>query len=247
MNTASNLYKLRLGIFVLIGFLLFIYTIFLIGKQKNLFDPVYKLNAQFSNVSGLIVGNNVRFSGINIGTIDYLKITNDSTVLVEMLIRKNVEQFIKNDCKVSISSEGIIGDRILVIHQGSKDTAQAKEGKLLATIEPVEAADIITSLHVSSLNTEIITDQLAEVMIKINRGHGTLGRLLQDKSLAENINQTMINLKKSSQGLNENMEAAKSNFFLKGYFKKKEKTAQREKEEKESKKKSKTKIDNDKK
>jgi phospholipid/cholesterol/gamma-HCH transport system substrate-binding protein len=83
----------------------------------------------------------------------------------------------------------------------------------------------MASLKVTSNNVEIITQQMAEVMVKINKGDGTLGRLIQDKTIAENLNQTIVNLKKSSKGLDENMTAAKHNFLFKGYFDRKAKKA----------------------
>ena len=89
----------------------------------------------------------------------------------------------------------------------------------------------MASLQVTAGNAEIISHQLAEIMIKINSGNGTLGRLIQDSTIAENFNQTMVNLKKSSKGLDENMNAAKENFLLKGYFKRKEKAARKKKED----------------
>ena len=87
----------------------------------------------------------------------------------------------------------------------------------------LETDEIISSLNVTAGNAEIITYNLAEIMQKINSGNGTLGRLIQDSTIAENLNQTMANLKNSSKGLNENMEAAKHNILLKGYFNKKRK------------------------
>ena len=215
--------------FVLGGLAIFVLAIFIIGKQKNLFNPVFKLTTTFYNVSGLQVGNNIRFSGINVGTVDNIRIVNDSTVRVDMLIRKEVHQFIKTDCAVAIGSEGLIGDRLLIITQGSADAKLAKEGQELASTEPVETDAIMASLQVSAANAEIITYQLAEVMIKINGGQGTLGRLIQDTTIAENLNQTIVNLKTSSKGLDENMKAVKHNFLLKGYFKKKAKAAEEKK------------------
>ena len=206
---------------------IFVIAIFIIGKQKNLFDPVFKLTTTFYNVSGLQVGNNIRFSGINVGTVDNIKIINDSTVRVEMLIRKNVQQFIKTDCEAGIGSAGIIGDRVLIITQGSNDAPVVKEGQQIASIEPVETDAIMASLKITADNAAIVSDQLAEIVIKINSGKGTLGRLIQDSTIAENINQTIVNLKKSSKGLDENMNAAKENFLLKGYFKRKEKEAEK--------------------
>jgi len=236
METHTPKFKVRLGLFIAGGLALFVLAIFIIGRQKNLFNPVFRLTTTFYNISGLQVGNNIRFSGINVGTVDNIKIINDSTVRVDMMIRKEVQQFIKQDCEAAIGSEGIIGDRLLVITQGSSDAPMVKDGQQLVSTEPVETDAIMANLNVSSWNAGVITEQLAEIMTKINSGNGTLGRLIQDSTIAENINQTIVNLKKSSKGLDENMEAAKHNFLLKGFFNKKEKAAAKlkEKEQKEA-------------
>jgi phospholipid/cholesterol/gamma-HCH transport system substrate-binding protein len=89
----------------------------------------------------------------------------------------------------------------------------------------------MSSLQITVENAAIISEQLAEIMTNVNSGNGTLGRLIKDTSIAENINQTIVNLKKSSKGLDENMEAAKHNFFLRGYFNKKAKAAEKKKQE----------------
>jgi phospholipid/cholesterol/gamma-HCH transport system substrate-binding protein len=215
MDTQSSKFKVKLGLFVAGGSILFIIAIFLIGRQKNLFDPVFKLTTAFYNVAGLQVGNNIRFSGINIGTVGTISLINDTTVQVDLVIKKSVQQFIKTDCQAAIGSEGIIGDRILIITQGSAGAESVKGGEFILSVEPVEIDGIIKSLNVTAL-------QMAEIMININHGNGTLGRLIRDSTISENINRTIINLRRSSKGLDENMEAAKSNFLLKGYFNKKE-------------------------
>ena len=229
MNTHTQKFKIRLGLFVIGGLVLFVLAIFIIGKQKNLFNPVFKLTTTFYNIGGLQVGNNVRFSGINVGTVDNIAIINDSTVKIDMLIRKDVWKFIKSDCRVAIGSEGLIGDKLINISQGSFAASRAKEGQQLESNEPIETDAIMASLQVTAANAEIITQQLAEIMIKINKGNGTLGRLIQDETIAENLNQTIVNLKKSSKGLDENMNAAKHNFLFKGYFDKKAKVAKEKK------------------
>jgi phospholipid/cholesterol/gamma-HCH transport system substrate-binding protein len=233
METYTQKFKIRLGLFVAGGLALFVLAVFIIGKQKNLFNPVFKLTSDFYNISGLKVGNNVRFSGITVGTVDDISIINDSTVKVDMLVKKEVWQFIKSDCKVAIGSEGIIGDRLLIISQGSSDAPLAKEGQKLKSIEPVETDAIMKSLRVTAGNAEVITQQLAEIMIKVNSGEGTLGRLIQDKTIAENLSKTIVNLKQSSKSLDENMTAAKHNFLFKGYFDNKAKSAKLKKEAKE--------------
>jgi len=227
MEKHTQKFKIRLGLFVGGGVTLFLLAIFIIGKQKHLFDPVIKLTANFYNVSGLQVGNNIRFSGIIVGTVDNISIINDSTVRVDMWVKKDVRKFIKADCEVAIGSEGLIGDRLIIITQGSSDAPLAEDGQQLNSIEPVETDAILASLAITAGYAEVVSKQLAEIMFKINSGKGTLGRLIQDTTIAQNFNQTMMNLKKSSKGLDENMNAAKENFLLKGYFKRKERASER--------------------
>jgi phospholipid/cholesterol/gamma-HCH transport system substrate-binding protein len=225
MDKNSQKFKVRLGMFITGGIVLFILAIFIIGKQKNLFNPVFRLTTTFYNISGLQVGNNVRFSGINVGTVNNIYITNDSTITVEMLLRKNVQKFIKSDSEVSIGSEGLIGDKLMIINQGSNGTVVVHEGQQLESKEPVEMEDIMASIQITAVNAAIISGHLAEIMTSISLGKGTLGRLIQDSTIAENLNQTVNNLKKSSKGLNENMNAVKENFLFRGYYKRQEKAA----------------------
>jgi phospholipid/cholesterol/gamma-HCH transport system substrate-binding protein len=227
MEKYTTRFKVRLGLFIAGGLMIFVVTVFIIGRQKNLFVPVYKLTTTFYNVSGLQVGNNIRFSGINVGTVDNIKIINDSTVQVDMLIQKNVQKFIKTDCEAAIGSAGLIGDRILIITQGSSYAALAKDGQQITSKEPVEPDAIMSSLQITADNAAIVSLQLAEIMTKVNSGSGTLGRFIQDSTIAENINQTIMNLKKSSKGLDENMNAAKENFLFRGYYKRREKAAEK--------------------
>src|SRR5437868_9372265 len=145
-------FKVRLGLFIAGGLALFLVAIFILGRQKNLFNPVFRLTTAFHSISGLQVGNNVRFSGINVGTVDNIKIINDSSVRVDMLIKKDVQQFIKADCEAAIGSEGIIGDKVLIISQGSSDAPLVKDGQELSSVEPVETDAIMASLQVSALN-----------------------------------------------------------------------------------------------
>ena len=226
-------YKIRLGLFVTAGIILFFLAIFIIGKQKNLFDPVFEVKANFQNVSGLQVGNAVRFSGINVGTVDQISIVNDSTVQVTMLVKKDVQKFIKDDSEAGIGSEGIIGDKLVVLSRGGSSTKIVKEGQIIASSEPVETDAIMESLQITADNAGIATEEIAEILSKVNSGKGSLGKLINDDSMAKDLDATMTNLKTSTKKLDENMEAAKSNFLLRGYFKKKEKAKERQKKEAE--------------
>lgn len=226
-------YKLKLGFFVAAGVILFFLAIFVIGKQKNLFDPVFKISANFQNVSGLQVGNAVRFSGINVGTVDQIKIINDSTVQVALLIKKDVQKFIKEDSEAGIGSEGIIGDKVVVISQGGNSKKVVKDGQLITSSEPIETDAIMESLQITADNAAIATGEITEILAKVNEGKGSLGKLINDDSMAKDLDATMTNLKTSTKKLDENMEAAKHNFLLRGYFKKQKKAEERKKKEAE--------------
>ncbi len=213
MDNYSPTFKARLGLFIAVGLAIFVIAIFFIGKQQNLFNPVFRVTANFQNVSGLRVGNNVRFSGIDVGTVDNIKIINDSTVQVDLLIRKNVQEFIKADSRATIGSSGIIGDRILTIAQGSNRAAVVKDGEHLTADEPLETDAIIASLNKTTADVEIIAKELAEVMSNINSGKGMLGQLIVDSVIAGNVSQTIANFMKSSEGLDETIEVTKENVF----------------------------------
>ena len=202
MDIHTQNFKIRLGLFVVGGLTLFILAIFIIGKQKNLFNPVFKLTSTFSNVSGLQVGNNVRFSGINVGSVDNITIVNDTTVRVDMVLKTDVLQFIKSDCKVTLGSDGIIGDKLIIILPGSTNAPLAKEGQRLESIQTIEKNAIMARLDATTANVEDISKQISDITDHINTGNGTLNMLIQDSILATNLNQTIANLNTFSKGLN---------------------------------------------
>ncbi len=201
MDTHTQKFKIRLGLFVAGGLALFVLAIFIIGKQKNLFNPVFKLTSTFSNVSGLQVGNNIRFSGINVGTVDNIIIINDTTVRVDLTIKRDVWQFIKSDCKVTLGSDGLIGDKLIIINPGSVDAPLAKEGQRLESIQTIEKSAIMARLDATTANVENISKQISDISGNINSGNGTLNSLIRDSILAENFKQTIANLARFSKGL----------------------------------------------
>jgi len=236
MKTSGRL-KWKLGLFIVIGLVLLVLGLFFIGKQKNLFVSVFQLKAVFNNVSGLKVGNNVRFGGIAVGTVDGIQLLNDTSVQVNMNIKSEVRKFIKQDASASIGSDGLVGDRVVLISPGSMNREPVKDNEVLVSHAPVETEQIMAGLKTSADNAAIITQQLSEIAYKVNHGHGIIGRLLGDSTMGNNLHATMVNLKNGSAGLNENMEAAKHNFLLKGYFKKKKKEEDKKKKELEDQKK----------
>ena len=257
-------FTLKLGMFVIIGLVLFIATIYLVGRQKNLFGSTFKLNAQFKTVSGLKVGNNVRFAGITVGTVDEITLITDTSVEVHLLIKKDVQKFIKSDASVGIGSDGLMGDKVITITPGTYTKSSVKDNDMILSRKAIEMEDVMSSVKTSVDNAGIITAQLAQFSYKMNNGNGALSKLMTDQEFSQNIKNTLIHLQTSSnefakftakmnngkgalskmvsdekfgktldstmanlqagtKGLSENMEAAKSNFLLRGFFKKKKK------------------------
>ena len=227
-------YKWKLGLFALAALILAAGAIYYVGKQKNMFGSVYRISSVFNSVSGLKIGSNVRFAGIDIGTVDDIQLTTDTSVRVYMVIQKNLQRFIKKDAQASIGSEGLMGDKVIVISPGTQaGEPAATESDILASHVPIETDQIMASLKKTADNASVITSNLADITSRINNGKGALGKLLSDTTLSRNISATMRNLRRSSAGLDSNMEAAKHSFLLKGYFKKQDKKKKEEEEKKQ--------------
>ena len=189
----------KLGMFVIIGLVVFTGTIYFVGKQKNLFGSTFHLTAQFGSAGGLKEGNNVRFSGINIGTVNTITLT-DSLVIVELVIRKEVQPFIKTDATATIGSDGLMGDKVLTINPGKGiDTAFVKDGDIILTKKPIDMDDIMASLKTNVDNAAIISTQLAEFTYKMNNGKGILSKVIDDPSFSNSLQTTLTNLQNSSE------------------------------------------------
>ena len=224
-------YKWKLGLFCVVALLTAIAAIYYVGKQKNKFGAVLHIVSRFSSVSGLKIGSNVRLGGIDVGTVEGIQLTTDTTVEVSMVIQKKVQKFIRKDAKASISSDGLMGDKVITIAAGTPDAPIVAGGDTLGSFKPIETDAIMSSLKTSVDNAAVITANLADISSRISHGKGALGKLLHDTSLSDNISATMRNLKSGSKKLDDNMEAAQHNFLLRGFFKKKEKEKKKKEEE----------------
>jgi phospholipid/cholesterol/gamma-HCH transport system substrate-binding protein len=228
-------YTWKLGMFVTIGLLLFIMAVYFIGKQQNLFGSTFHISSQFKTVSGLEVGNNVRFSGINVGTVEQIQLKNDSTVRVVLVMKEEVRKFIKTDATASIGSDGLMGDKVLTISPGAKSQKEIEDNGQIASVDGIEMHDIMKSVKKSVDNIGVISDEIAIFSHSMNNGNGALARLVKDDKMANSVSNTLSNLETGTKGFSENMEAAKSNFLFRGYFKKKEKEKKEKQEEKKEK------------
>jgi phospholipid/cholesterol/gamma-HCH transport system substrate-binding protein len=194
----EDLNKGKLGMFVVVGILLFIVTIYVIGINRNLFGSNFVLNSQFKNVSGLKVGSNVRLSGITIGSVSKIEFITDSLVLVKLLIKDKLQQFIKVDAVASIGSDGLVGDKVLIIEPGSSSRSIVTDNGMIASNSTIEIEDVMKSVKKSAENAEIITHQLARFSLSMNDSNGLLSKLMIDKKFANSIDKTFKNIETST-------------------------------------------------
>lgn len=191
-------YTWKLGMFVILGLTLFMVSIYFIGNNKNLFSSTFQLKSHFKNVSGLKEGNNVRFSGINVGTVKSIEFISDSAVVVNLIIKEEVQKYIKTDAIASIGSDGLMGDKVLTISPGTSSNKIVKNKATIASVKAVELEDLMKGLQKSVYNAEIITLELSEFSTKINKGKGALNKVLTDEEFAKSIEKMLQNLKLSS-------------------------------------------------
>ena len=227
--------KMRLGIFVTVGVALLIAGIYFIGERQQLFGSTFRVSAIFKDINGLQIGNNVLFSGINVGIINDIQQITDSTVKVEMMIKEDARKFMKKNAKAIIGSDGLMGNKLILIIPGVAGKQQLADNDFIATTRAVSVDDILIKLKVTSDNAANITGDLAIITNNIKEGRGTIGKLFMDSTMANNVNDAMVNIKQGAGGFKQNMNASSHNFYFRGSYTHKAKVEKEKVEEKEKK------------
>ena len=319
--------SVKLGTFVLAGLIVLVLLLYMIGKNRNLFGSTYVLKVRFENTQGLVAGNNVRFSGIQAGTVKKIKILTDTVIEVTMVIEKQMLNIIRQNAVVSIGTDGLVGNKIVNIIPARQPGALATEGDILVSQKAVATDEMLQTLNKTNndiaviaahlkttvqrinsssalwalLNDESIPQDLRNsvlnirlatskagnmvynlntIVMDVKKGKGSVGALLTDTSFAKNLNRAILkiktvedqadslageinklftgirqdvntgkgpvnallkdsmmviklnesldNIQKGTDGFNQNMEALKHNFLLRGYFRKQEKQKEKE-------------------
>ena len=188
--------KIKIGVFTITGILLFLVGIFLIGSKKNMFGDTFMIYGTFKSVGGLEVGNNIRFAGINVGTVDDISIVSDTTIRVNMLMKEEVRPFLKADALASIGSDGLMGDKLITIASGSANEVRLlSKGSRIRTVNPVDFDRVITKFTNVADNAEVITRELADMAVQIRTGNGTISKLLYTDDLSKSLEATADNAK----------------------------------------------------
>ncbi|MGM0390745.1 MAG: MlaD family protein [Bacteroidota bacterium] len=196
-NTSQNV---LLGMFVVIGIILFSLGVYFIGSKQNLFGESIRINSVFKNVSGLQLGNNVRFSGVNVGTVREITILNDTAINVNMAIDNKTAGLIRKSSLATIGSDGLVGSMIVNILPGDNMGSEViKSGDTIESISKIATADMLTTLNTTNENAALLTADLLKITNAINNGEGLLGTLLKDEELVTDIKLSITNLQKTSE------------------------------------------------
>lgn len=197
----ENSQKIKVGIFVVVGTIILVGALYFIGSRQNIFTKNIKLFAVFENVSGLQLGNNVRYSGINVGTVTKVDMKEVGKITVEMTVEEKAAHYIKKDAIASVNSDGLVGSMVVNIVPGNEQQAVAVvSGDVIESYNSVSTDDMFKTLNKTNENTALLTADLLKITDQILEGKGTLGTLINDTIMARNIQQMVVELKKTSEG-----------------------------------------------
>jgi phospholipid/cholesterol/gamma-HCH transport system substrate-binding protein len=214
--------EFRLGMFIVGTLVVLGAGVFLIGSKESLFRSTYRLKAQFQNVSGLIDGADVRVGGIHKGTVRTIQLPKrpDEKLTVVMDLENATRDVIKKDSVASIKSEGLLGDKYVEISFGSLDVEKARDGDIIDTAPPLDISDLITKTNQILDTAKDTMQNVDSISTKVNNGQGTMGALVNDKKIYQQVNAATEQAQAGATEFQENMEALKHNFLVRGFFKK---------------------------
>ncbi|NDP26363.1 MAG: MCE family protein [Flavobacterium sp.] len=202
-KTASQ--KINLGLFVIIGLLIFILGIYFIGNKQNMFGKTNHLQTVFNNVNGLQLGNSVRYSGISVGTVRGIEMINDTAIRVDMIIDKSIFSYIKKDAIATIGSDGLVGNMIINIIPGKENQPSVASGDEIRSSNRIRTEDMLSTLNVTNKNAATLTANLLKITDKLIKGKGTLGSLFNDTLISSDLGETIHYLKLTTKSASETL------------------------------------------
>jgi phospholipid/cholesterol/gamma-HCH transport system substrate-binding protein len=206
---------LRLGIFILATLLIFAAGIFLIGNSEFRFTSTYRLNADFQTVAGLETGASVRVGGVHEGSVRRIILPQrpDRKVRVEMDLQARTHAVVKKDSIASIGTDGLVGDQYVEIGFGSVDAPNVNSGDTIGAQPPLQISDMLKKTNGILDSAQQAMQNARAITAKLNNGQGSAGALLNNRSVFQHVNEAATNLQ-------EDTEALKHNFLVRGFFKK---------------------------
>lgn len=198
----SSSQKIKLGIFVILGTALLLGAVYILGSRESLLGGSFQLSAVFKNTNGLQSGNNVRFSGIDVGTVTDIHMINDTTIRVDMLVENEMLQHIHKNAIAGVGTDGLVGSMIINITPGSGQAPLVEPGDELRTYSRIASEDMLNTLSVTNENAALLTADLLKVTQSVLQGKGTVSKLLNDTAMARDVYLAIHNLKGLSEEVN---------------------------------------------
>lgn len=194
MSTNKTINNMKLGLFVFAGLTFLIFSLYMIGRNRNLFGSTFAISARFHNINGLMPGNNVRYSGIDVGTVDRIELVNDTAVLVTMLIDKSARGYIRKNAMASIGTDGLMGNKLITIKAMPGDAAAAIDGDEIQTRKPVETDEMLQTLNTTNENIAVISQNLREITGKLN-SRNSLWNFLADTLIVVDLKKAVSSIR----------------------------------------------------
>lgn len=194
--------NIKLGVFVVAGLLLLVFGLYMIGKDSNLFGRNFQLRVQFENVQGLTTGNNVRYAGIQVGTVKRVKILSDTLIEVTMLIQEKMKPFIHKNDLVNITTDGLMGNKLINIIPAKDNAALVNDGDILPAKQANSTETMLETLNKTNNNIAAISEDLRLTVQRINSSRALWG-ILDDPSLPENLKSSLKNIRQATGGAND--------------------------------------------
>lgn len=192
---------IKLGIFVVAGILFLILMLYMIGKNENLFGAKITIKTRFQNAQGLLPGNNIRYSGIEVGTVKSVSIINDTTIEVMMVIKENMRQYIRKNAIASIGTDGLMGNKLVNISPSEGAAPFIEEGDVLPSKKPLDTDAMLRVLSDTNEDISIIAEDLKKSIQRINNSTA-LWSLLSDESVPENLRSSIAQVRNATTGVN---------------------------------------------
>lgn len=194
-------HNVRLGIFVIGGTILLIIGLYFIGNNRNMFSRSFTLITFFKDVDGLTPGNNVRYSGIDVGTVEKITMINDTSVCITMRIDEKVKSFIRRNAIANVGTDGLMGNKLVSIIPGTAESALVEDGDTIASVKPVNTDEMLRTLDGTNRNIAVITANLKEITNNVNQSRGTLYTVLMDTMLAKEVSGSLRNIARVTENL----------------------------------------------
>jgi phospholipid/cholesterol/gamma-HCH transport system substrate-binding protein len=186
--------KVKLGAFVFIATACLIIGLYYIGSKKNIFHSTITVSTLFNNVGGLMPGNNVRFNGINVGTVSEVYSVSDTSIKVEFSIDEASTLFISQNAIVSIGTDGLLGNKLINVLPGKGMVLPVKDGDELRAVNPIQVDNALRTLTITNDNLQVISENLKGVSQQFNNNN-SLWQLLADTAVAGNVRSAIVNFR----------------------------------------------------